>query len=197
MQKKFRATERIGYQGTAIFAQPPRPLPDERARRPNAPADAPPAAQATVSAKPVGVARPSARLPSVVSARRLSIAPCPYARPASPYVPRPPIRPKRPCNRPSHRVRPTVRARHLPNTQMFSAHNMLIINKHKRNIHLKTAKYIHFAAENPQPPPSFLARPSHPSTGRKNNDNRRTLLIEIVAEHLSYKKNNPPFFAKK
>ena len=31
--KKFRASERIGYQGTAIFAQPPRPLPDERARR--------------------------------------------------------------------------------------------------------------------------------------------------------------------
>lgn len=45
LQKKFRASERIGYQGTAIFAQPPRPLPDERARRPNAPADAPPAAK--------------------------------------------------------------------------------------------------------------------------------------------------------
>lgn len=165
--KKFRASERIGYQGTAIFAQPPPPpagrarAAAERARRRAT------RSQATISAEPVGVARPSARLPSVVSARRLSIAPCPYARPASPYVPRPPIRPKRPCNRPSHRVRPTVRARHLPNTQMFSAHNMLIINKHKRNIHLKTAKYIHFAAENPQPLPSFLPRPSHPSTGRK------------------------------
>lgn len=165
--KKFRATERIGYQGATIFAQPPRPpagrarAAAERARRRAT------RSQATISAEPVGVARPSARLLSVVSARRLSIAPCPYARPASPYVPRPPIRPKRPCNRPSHRVRPTVRARHLPNTQMFSAHNMLIINKHKRNIHLKTAKYIHFAAENPQPLPSFLPRPSHPSTGRK------------------------------
>lgn len=121
----------------------------------------------------------------------------PYARPAIPYVPRPPVRPERPCTRSTHRVRPTVRARHLPNTQMFSAHNMLIINKHKRNIHLKTAKYIHFAAENPQPLPSFLPPPISPLNQSENNDNRRTLLIEIVAEHLSYKKNNPPFFAKK
>ena len=74
---------------------------------------------------------------------------------------------------------------------------MLIINKHKRNIHLKTAKYIHFAAENPQPLPSFLPPPISPLNRSENNDNRRTLLIEIVAEHLSYKKNNPPFFAKK
>lgn len=148
--KKFRATERIGYQGTAIFAQPP-PPPAGRARA------------AAERARRRATSSPSDRIRQA----RLPIAPCPYARPASPVAPRPPIRPERPRTRSTYRVRPTVRARHLPNTQMFSAHNMLIINKHKRNIHLKTAKYIHFAAENPQPPPSFLARPSHPSTGRK------------------------------
>lgn len=35
--------------------------------------------------------------------------------------------------------------RHLPNTQMFSAHNKLIINNRIRNIHHKTPNYIHLA----------------------------------------------------
>ena len=43
----------------------------------------------------------------------------------------------------------------------------------------------------------FFNPPISPLNRSENNDNRRTLLIEIVAEHLSYKKNTPPFFAKK
>lgn len=101
--KKIRATERIGYQGVTIFAQPPPPpagrarAAAERARRRAT------RSQATVSAKPVGVARPYPCLPSVVSARRLSVADAPaYSANTASLCP-PPVRPT------VHRTSPSTR----------------------------------------------------------------------------------------
>lgn len=207
--KKFRATERIGYQGTAIFAQPPRPLPDERARRPNAPADAPPAAKRPYPPNPSeSPDRPHACRPS-----------CPHVacspdRP--PVVPRPSVHRAVPVRSPSKPLRtapayPSGASAHsldVPRTPdrpspPFAKYANVFGAQHANNQQTQAqyppqnGKIYPLRGRKSATTTLFFAPPIAPLNRSENNDNRRTLLIEIVAEHLSYKKNNPPFFAKK
>ena len=183
--KKFRAPERIGYQGTAIFAQPP-PPPCRRARRR---ADNPAGKPVRNTDNRTHRARrsqtnsrrnPTARTPAVrractqsvyrrrarepaESANRIVAVVHPPSLPIRNYASY--IRAWQSAESPSADIGGLTRAekrRQLPNTQMFSAHNKLIINNRIQNIHRKPLNYIHLSAS--FAPESRRPQPIHPPT---------------------------------